>query len=186
MPKSIKSEDKLRMFPFEFYEELSDNMTTHKLLNPAFMLKDNPNDNKSSITARKELFNAPINDETLKLRQTLDTLNIQTIEPFNELLILEPCIKSENINTKSKAEKSQQPLSVLVVQLYDSSQQPIFAQNVAQESINDIPEVLWDDPNLLIGIVSFEEDGASIAIIRIPEYIEKAHLEPINKDNGDE
>lgn len=175
MPKSIKAEHVTRMFPFEFYNELSEHLKAFTLLNPAFILKDELN---TTTEQRKALF------EQARKNKPMDTLtqnNLIQVEPFGELLTLDVCCPAEDKETvlKERDKRDQLPLSIIVTQLYDSSDAPVFAKDVAEETIQQIPEVLWDDPNLFLGVLSFTQEEPRVAIIKIPKRIEKQVFESI-------
>ena len=175
MPKNIKLEHVNRMFPFEFYNELSENLKEFVLLNPAFLLRDQM---KISEEARKNLFqHARDNAPTQALTQN----NIIEVEPFGELLTLEVCcpIDKKGAVIHDKEKRGQIPMCFIVAQLYDSSGAPVFAADVSEESIEQIPEVLWDDPNLMLGVVSFTEQDARVGAIRIPKRIEEKLFESV-------
>ncbi|WP_078598654.1 hypothetical protein [Evansella clarkii] len=178
MPEFIKTEHVNRMFPFEFYNELSENLKAFTLLNPAFILRDH-----LDVTTEqcKALF------EQSRKNKPMDTLNqnnLIQVEPFGELLTLDMCCPSEDKNTvlRERDKRSQLPLSIVVAQLYDSSGFPVFSKDVTEESIKNIPEVLWDDPNLFLGVVSFTEEEPRVAVIKIPKRIESQLFESVQGD----
>ncbi|MCC2248944.1 hypothetical protein JUJ52_03095 [Virgibacillus sp. AGTR] len=179
MPNHIKTEHINRMFPFEFYDELSEHLKAFTLLNPALFLKGRLND---TTEQRKALFEQSRNN---KANETLNQNNLFQVEPFGELLALDVCCPNEDKETvlKERDKRGQLPLSVIVAQLYDSSNTPIFASDVTEESIKQIPEVLWDDPNLLLGVVSFTQEEPRVAVIKIPKQIEGQLFETIQEDN---
>lgn len=173
MPDHIKAEHVSRMFPFEFYEELSENLKAYTLLNPAFILRD-----RLDVTTeqRKELFEQSQKNQPMN---TLTKNNLIEVEPFGELLTLEVCCPADDKKTVLAGgdKRGQMPLSIVVAQLYDSSGDPVFSKDVTEESIEQIPEVLWDDPNLLLGIVTFTQEEPRVAVIKIPGQIEDRMFE---------
>lgn len=174
MPKSISLEHINRMFPFQFYEELTSVVKEYIFLNPAIMAKEiNPHIKKEE---QKKLFDESRKNEQSKI---IAKNNILTVEPIGEVLTLDLCYsKKEHEKRNSKENKLQQtPLSLIIVQLYDSTDQPVFSEDVSDETINKIPEVLWDDPNLFIGVVTFEQEGAKLAVLKIPQRIEDKIIE---------
>lgn len=174
MPKSISLEHINRMFPFQFYEELTSVVKEYIFLNPAIMAKEiNPNIKRKE---QEKLFNESRKNEQSKI---MAKNNILMVEPIGKVLTLDLCYsKKEHEKRNSKENKlNQTPLSLMIVQLYDSTDQPIFAEDVSDETIGKIPEVLWDDPNLFIGIVTFDQDGAKLAVLKIPKRIEDKIVE---------
>lgn len=176
MPETIKSEHMNRMFPFEFYDELNEQLASYTLSNPAFLLhkkKELPTEK------RREVFAHTRTEEVL---ERLNQHNILEAEPFGELLHLELCTKNEYVDQMlgNQTERSQVPLSILVGQLYDSSGAPVFSKDVTEETVAKIPEVLWDDPNLLLGIIEYGETETTVGIIRMPASVEARLFEPID------
>lgn len=180
MPNNIKAEDVNRMFPFDFYNELSEHLKEFTLLNPAFILKDQAD---CTMDQRKSLFETSRQNTPMAI---LNQHNLIDTEPFGELLTLEVCCHTKDKDTvlTQQKKRSQLPLSIIVVQLYDSTGSPVFATDVTKETIEQIPEVLWDDPNLLIAIVSFTQEGSDIAVIKIPKQVEKRLFESVPKSDG--
>lgn len=177
MPKYINGKNMDKMFPFEFFNEINDKLQGYVIINPAFILQDTTLTDKA-----KELIfkNAKDNKATKQMQEN----NIIQIEPLGELLIVELCTENKNIETmlNDTKNRSQVPISMLVVQLYDSANLPVFSEDVNQESIDKIPEVLWDDPNLLIAIATMSnniDESSKLAILQIPEEIESKIFENI-------
>lgn len=176
MPETIKSEHMNRMFPFEFYDELNEALAGYTLTNPAFLLHKKQ---ALPVETRRKLFAQSRTEEVLiRLNQN----NILEAEPFGELLHLELCTKDEYVDQMlaTQTKRSQVPLSILVGQLYDSSGAPVFSKDVTDESIQQIPEILWDDPNLLLGIVEYGETETTVGVIRMPKSIEAKMFEPVD------
>lgn len=179
MPESINSKHMNRIFPFEFYSELNEQLRGYVLTNPAFLLNT-----KEPLTQerRKELF---AKSRTEEIFTRINQNNILEVEPFGELLHLELCAQEEYVEQLlgSPTERSQVPLSILVGQLYDSSDQPVFSKEVTDETISQIPEVLWDDPNLLLAVVSFSQTETTIGVIQIPKHLEASLFEHVECDD---
>lgn len=170
MIENIEKKDMDRMFPFEFFFELSEKLEGFVFNNPAFMVEH------KDKNRQKEVFEKSRDNIAMS---TLMKNNILDIEPFGEVLIIELCSDVEKLKHFMKTHKEQAPLSILIGQLYDSSDLPVFSKEVSKDTISKIPEVLWDDPNLMLSVLSFEEDGAKLAVIKIPERIEKKVLEGV-------
>lgn len=181
MPTSIDAKDISRMFPYEFYDELNQAISGFALINPAFL-----SDKVAPLTpdARKTLYGQT--RKATGIYEQLTGTNILDVEPFGELLMLEAVCRDEDLHTfvYEPEKRSQIPMSTLAVQLYDSSRQPVFSVNVADESIRFIPEVLYDDPNLLIAAVTFTETGIQVAIFKAPPDIEARYLEVVDAANS--
>lgn len=181
MPNPIKKEHMDRMFPFAFFDEFSErfNQTDYVLTTPAFMAHHlKPMDRES----RKQLF------ETSHMRagDVTPTHNVLEVDQFGEVLLLDMCYRKSDIpNFLDKTKRSQAPLALLVCQLFDSSDQPVFAKDVTESTIARIPEVLHDDPNLFIGVIDFSGGETHIAVLQIPERIEQKMFEPVEGSDSD-
>lgn len=184
MPKNISPSNMKRMFPFAFYDELNEQLKSHVIYNPAFLLDRKL---KMSRMKREEIYNATRDNDHIK---TLSKYNIIEIEPFGEVLVLDLCCEAKDVDTiiQDSEKRTQIPISILVCQLYDSAGLPVFANDVSHETIAQIPEVLWDDPNLMLAIVSFSNGKNNITgeaqagIIKIPAHVEDKFFEPVNQE----
>lgn len=167
MPKNINTEHIDRMFPFEFYDELTAKLAEYTIMNPAFFSQDQIHIEKNK---KRKIF-----ESHRKKARKLNQINILSVEPIGELLMLDTCYTNDQKEAilKGGLQRSQVPISILTVQLYDSSNQPVFASDVSEETIARIPEVLWDDPNLLIAIVSLTEDGPNVGMLKAPPHIQQ-------------
>lgn len=180
MPKTLTTTTMERLFPFEFYWELSRKLKDYAFHNPALLLPDNT---PIAMDKRKDMYHA---SRESALIDTLNQQNILTVEPFGEVVLLDLCSPvSVFQQTSSKTEKTLAPLSFMIAQLYDSTDQPVLSKEVTQETIDQIPEILWDDPNLLLAVLTFDAtEGGNVAVIKIPERIEQRIIEPIpDRDN---
>lgn len=168
MPNRIKTADMKRMFPYAFYNELNDKLNAYTLNNPAFLVDTSPD-------KKEALYHKTRPDELL---DTINQQNILAVEPFGELLQLDLCLKTKDVpDMLDPKKRAGVPLQILVCQLYDSSGEPVFSESVTEETIEQIPEVLWDDPNLLLAILEYQEDGAEMAILQLPPHIQEKVFE---------
>ena len=176
MPKSIPGEHVERMFPFDFFEELSEQMKEYRFLNAAFAIHER---NPIDIKSKKHLFEQVRREKPIT---ALYGVNIMPVEPFGDVLLLDLCMATDELNTIFSADKtaySQSPITIMIVQLYDRKKKPIFTTTQDESIIATIPEVLWDDPNLMISMLIFEEDGAKVAILKAPNEIIEEWTEPV-------
>lgn len=174
MPKAIGFDQLKRMFPFAFFDELSTQLKEYVLLNPAFILPRRLANQPMTPEKRKQMFDVARDNGAAR---TLSEHNLLNVEPFGELLMLDVCCPADQAVIHTEEERAKVPMSILVCQLYDSSDAPVFATDVTEDSITQIPEILWDDPRLMIGIVTFKTEGASVGVLKIPESIENKVLE---------
>lgn len=171
-----------RMFPYEFFKELNEAWDEWIPFQPMFTipytdLKDNLNN--WTEEQKKENF-----DEYRLNHKPYDHANIIEID-FTYIMPLMPYIKKDLIDKKTAGSKDPNQLDFLVVQYFDSSQQPIFAPTVTTASVREIPEILYDDPNLLIGVVTTKIDqpeSFEIAVLKAPSFIMDKMTEPIERD----
>lgn len=183
-----------RMFPFEFYYELSEKWKQWLPASAAFsanVLMEA--EGKTPITKEEQKL---VFEDELKTKfssfEALYKNNLIDAQPY-PLLMLEPYVNKEEIILKKKIPE----LDFLVVQYFDSKQQPVFSKDVKIESIRQIPEILFDDPNLLIGLMMThqsstsedsdlhsEENVMTTAIIKAPKFIEEQWTEKIEKESN--
>lgn len=180
MPIAISTYHINRMFPFEFYDELREQLTGYALYNPAFLITDSENFTKED---RKKIFESnKNNDALLKLHER----NIVEIEPYGEVLILDHCCEIQYVKTVlTSKNRSQVPMSLLVCQLYDCNQRPVFSKERTVKNIATIKEVLWDDPNLMIGVVTLSDsEGPTMGVFKIPPVIEDQLFELVGGEHA--
>lgn len=163
MPISIPLRHIDRMFPYEFYAELYEALDDYVPLLDTFTLKTI----NGSVPNEKELYKK----ERMELKPTFKQLsNNNVIHITSELqaLIIMPVI------AKILVHYQQAPLeqAYMFVQYYDKLQQPIFTQEQDIQLIRQIPEILWDDPNLLIGIYDpNQSDEGEVLIFKAPDFV---------------
>lgn len=183
MPKFIPNRHVRRMFPFDFFNELSQTLPEFIPENPAFLLQDTAFQDKLGDN-QQDLF------ETLR-KQVLDNTKIEQNNLYKldqgTFLILETYVKKKDQYKAIKHEPTAKYL--LLAQLFDSSQQPVFAEDVAIESIRTIPEILWDDPNLVLAILQIMPDPddndeilSELGFVKGPQFFMNALLEDVNDD----
>ena len=185
MPEYIQHGDLNRMFPYEFFNELHDNVTEYTSAMPHLLINRLQPDNKLSPYDKKMHFiRARHSLQNLKL----NTKNIFDVQPFGEVLTLDVVYETKalkpfynNLHKLDRNERTKMPLIQLLVQYYDSESLPVFSSSVTQESIAQIPEILWDDPRLFIGYIHYDSpsssddentpDGPQVYIVKCPDDI---------------
>lgn len=182
MPANIKTQYMSKMFPFRFFDELSEKMTDFIIQNPVFILGDRI---RGTEKQREQYYHQSRKPDVIN---TMNAQNIIEVEPFGEVLILDVCIKKDDLPILENEPKKAKllPLSMLVVQYYDSADMPVFSKDVTEDTIKAIPEILWDDPRLMIAVVTIgrtHEQDSNVAVIKIPDTIENKILEPIEEDD---
>ena len=179
MPKFIPNRHIKRMFPYAFYDELYNVMPELIPENPVFLLRDTEHESKLDddiIKQFNEFRHAILNNKTLEEN------NIYTLDQ-GEFLILDTYIRKSD---RQKAiDKQHVAKFIIMVQLYDSSEQPVFSESVSIKSIRQIPEILWDDPNLAIvamQVLPDDEDSmempSEIGIFKAPPFIIEKYIQP--------
>lgn len=194
MPDYIQHGDLNRMFPYEFFNELHDNVTEYTSAMPHLLINRLQPDNKLSPYDKKMHF--------IKARHSLQNLKLNTknifdVQPFGVVLALDVVYETKalkpfynNLHKFDRSERDKMPLIQLLVQYYDSESLPVFSSDVTQESIAQIPEILWDDPRLFIGYIHYDNplasddqdtpDGPQVYIVKCPDDILDKFIE--NKD----
>ena len=186
MLKYIPNRHIKRMFPYAFFDELYEPLKGYTPDNPVFLIRGSELDKKMSDEDRIKEFEAH-RDIALKQKnpegQSLEEFNIYKLDQ-GEFLVLDTYIKRDDIQKLINSE----PINryILMVQLFDKNEQPIFSTEQNISLIREIPEVLWDDPNLAIlimKVVSAEsdelEETIDIGIIKAPQfYIDNLITDP--------
>ena len=176
MPTSILTHHMKRLFPFEFYDEISEQIVGYTLYNPVFLLDDLK---ELPTEIRKQLFTDLVNQPEI---QAMHQNNILDIEPYGELLLLDNCCETKYVKRIiNNEERSQIPMSMLVCQLYDRNNKPVFALDRPISFIAKLGEVLWDDPNLMLGVITLSDsDGPTIGVFKMPKRIEDQIFETVD------
>ena len=165
MPISIPLRHIDRMFPYEFYTELYEALEDYVPLLDTFTLKTI----NGSVPNEKELYTK----ERTELKPTFKQLsnnNVIHLTSDLQVLLNMPVIASVF------AQDDLLPLeqAYMFVQYYDKEQQPLFTQEQNIGLIRQIPEILWDDPNLLIGIYDPNLDPEDqVLIFKAPNFVIK-------------
>lgn len=163
MPISIPLRHINRMFPYEFYSELYEALDDYVPLLDTFTLKTI----NGSVPNEKELYMKE-REELKPTFKQLSNNNVIHITSELQALIIMPVI------AKVLVQYQQAPLeqAYMFVQYYDKLQQPVFTQEQNIELIRQIPEILWDDPNLLIGIYDPNLDAEDqVWLFKAPDFV---------------
>lgn len=180
MPNYIPNRHINRMFPYAFFDELYDVMPEVTPENPVFLLRDTPVESKlddDRVAQFNELRKQLVNNKSFEEN------NLYTLDQ-GEFLVLDTYIKRTD---KEKMLARQHVAKyVLLVQYYDSSDQPVFSKDVSMKTIRKIPEILWDDPRLaiiLMEVIPEDPDEfdkkSELGIIKAPDFFMEQFIEPI-------
>lgn len=163
MPISIPLRHIDRMFPYEFYAELYEEIDLYVPFLETFALKTI----NGSIPNEKELYTKE-REELKPMFKDLSSNNIIHLAPSLQVLLNMPVIA--NVFIQDDLLPLEQ--AYMFVQYYDNNQQPIFTQEQNIELIRQIPEILWDDPNLLIGIYDPNLDAEDqVWLFKAPDFV---------------
>lgn len=163
MPISIPLRHIDRMFPYEFYAELYEEIDLYVPFLKTFALKTI----NGSIPNEKELYEKE-REELKPVFKDLSSNNIIHLAPSLQVLLNMPVIA--NVFIQDDLLPLEQ--AYMFVQYYDNNQQPIFTQEQNIELIRQIPEILWDDPNLLIGIYDPNLDAEDqVWLFKAPDFV---------------
>ena len=163
MPISIPLRHIDRMFPYEFYAELYEEIDLYVPFLETFALKTI----NGSIPNEKELYEKE-REELKPMFKDLSSNNIIHLAPNLQVLLNMPVIA--NVFIQDDPLPLEQ--AYMFVQYYDNNQQPIFTQEQNIELIRHIPEILWDDPNLLIGIYDPNLDAEDqVWLFKAPDFV---------------
>lgn len=176
MPISIPLRHIDRMFPYEFYAELYEALDDYVPFLETFVLKTI----NGSVPNEKELYEKE-REELRPMFKDLSNNNIIHLTSDLQVLLNMPVIASVF------AQDDLLPLeqAYMFVQYYDKEQQPLFTQEQNIGLIRQIPEILWDDPNLLIGIYDPNLDPEDqVLLFKAPDFvIEQLYDEDALYDN---
>lgn len=175
MPTTIPKHHIKRLFPFDFYYEIQEQMPNYIFYNPAFLLAKQQNLNK---TQQEKMFNAIKNDHVLDL---LTKNNIVNIEPYGEMLLLDHCCKTEDVDhiIVDQKNRNEHAMTIMIVQLYDQHQQPIFSEKTHIHTIAELKRITYKDPQIFIGILIMEDNNTQVATLKIPHAIDNKIFEKV-------
>ena len=165
MPISIPLRHIDRMFPYEFYAELYEEIDLYVPFLETFVLKTI----NGSVPNEKKLYEKE-REELRPMFKDLSNNNIIHLTSDLQVLLNMPVIASVF------AQDDLLPLeqAYMFVQYYDKEQQPLFTQEQNIGLIRQIPEILWDDPNLLIGIYDPNLDPEDqVLLFKTPDFVIK-------------
>jgi hypothetical protein len=165
MPISIPSRHINRIFPYGFYKELFEHFDEYIPNLDTFIVKlaipDLPNE--------KERYLDEISHKNTKqlLKEMREIVYIGLDFPVYFLM---PYTSKESII------ESEPNNSWLFVQYFYKTI-PLFTPEQSLEVLREFPEILWDDPNLLIGIYDSSKDPTqAVLILKAPhEVLEQLH-----------
>lgn len=187
MPKFIPVRNVDRMFPFEFYEELREVFDEFIPWSAVFTMmysiyKDTAEPLKT-VESRKAFYKQERKD-TINLRRIHAEQNLIDLD-ITPVLVISPLVEKDDIDPQTGKQKistsamdgidpdTLEQSHLLCVQYFDSNEDPVFCEDISLDTIHKIPEILWDDPNLLIGVLSFLDEGSEFMIVKAPEFFKK-------------
>lgn len=174
-----------RMFPYEFFKELNEAWDQWVPFQPIFTLPYT--DLRKHVDSLTEVEKKEHFDEYRKTNDAFDKINLIELD-ITYIVPLFQYIQKDIIDKKTGTSLDPNQSDYLAVQYFDSSQQPVFAPDVKIESIRQIPEILYDDPNLLICIVTAKIDQSEptqLAILKAPDFLTEKITEPLDKERDD-
>ena len=182
MVKYIPNRHVKRMFPYEFFDELYSVLQGYTPENSVFMLRGTEHEHKLDEDIKTQF-------ETIRQdmigHKALEENNLYTLDQ-GEFLVVDSYIERDDvenfINNKPIARY------ILLAQLFDNQEKPIFSKDTELETLREIPEVLWDDPNLALVLKQFNpgdtgsfEEVRHLGIIKGPDhFIRKILMEPVD------
>ena len=181
MVKYIPNRHVKRMFPYEFFDELYSALQDYTPENAVFMLRGTEHEHKLDEDIKTQF--ETIRQEMIG-HKVLEENNLYTLDQ-GEFLIVDTYIERDDvenfINNKPIARY------ILLAQLFDNQEKPIFSKDTRLKTLREIPEVLWDDPNLALVLMQFNpgdtdtiEAVSHLGIIKGPDYfIRKLLTEPV-------
>lgn len=187
MPNSIPDRHIKRIFPFAFFNELIDAGFDYYPFSQAFIAKAIGSTN---IDKLEEIYNDELNNDTIKnTRKIIARNNVTNAgDVFNEpLLLLGPIYNRKELATLHFAQPIVDEQHILAVQYYDTNHKPVFTKEMPIDVIRQIPELLWDDPNMLIvrlDLNSASSEEGQAAVLKMPKFLEDNYLESEETNHG--
>lgn len=167
MPISIPTRHTKRMFPYEFFDELYAEYNDYVPMLPSFTKRALD----IAVSDPKEEYLTDIEHykDTLKPLSAHNLLHTELGFPVMALL---PFVAKNKILDMSDPTRR---IGLFVVQLFDTNHNPVFTEDLTLESCRIIPELLYDDPNLLYGILFM--DTGELEVLKTPSYLVDKFLE---------
>lgn len=187
MPNSIPDRHIKRIFPFAFFNELIDAGFDYYPFSQAFIAKAIGSTN---IKELETIYKAELENKAVKnARKAVARANVtQAGDVFNEpLLLIASIFSKEELATLHLGQPELVNQHILAVQYYDTNHKPIFTKEMPIEVIRQIPELLWDDPNMLIvrlDLNSASSEEGQAAVLKMPKFLENTYLESEETPNG--
>lgn len=187
MPNAIPDRHIRRIFPFAFFNEIIDAGFDYYPFSQAFLAKAAGSTNVDKL---EEIYTAELENEAIKnARKAIARANITNAgDVFNEpLLLLTPIYNKDQLATLHLGQPNLTEQHILAVQYYDVNHKPVFTKETPIEIIRQIPELLWDDPNMLIvrlDLNSASSDEGQAAVLKIPKFLEDKYLESEDAPRG--
>lgn len=180
--KYIPNRHVKRVFPYEFYDELYERLTQFTPENVVFLLRDTEFENKLDDDVKSQFDNIRdimLNDKNEE-GTTLEEYNIYSELDQGEFLVLDTFIRREDRDKFIQ----KQPIDqfVLLVQLFDENQQPIFSKDGQLSKVRKLDAIETDHPDLammLMQVASADADNSlethvELGVIQGPDhFIEK-------------
>ena len=175
------------MFPFAFFNEIIDAGFDYYPLSQAFLAKAAGSTNIGKL---EEIYTAELENEAIRgMRKAIARANVTNAgDVFDEpLLLLTPVYNREELAVLHLAQPGLTNQHILAVQYYDVNHKPVFTKETPIEIIRQTPELLWDDPDMLI--VRLDLNGAAsdegqAAVLKMPKFLENKYLESEDATHG--
>lgn len=171
MPNYIPNKHVKRMFPYAFFDELYGVLENYTPENAVFMLRNTEHENKLNKNKEKQF--EDIREQMIGIK-VLEENNLYKLDQ-GEFLIVDTYVERKDIDKFIKNE----PIAryILLAQFFDKDQKPVFAKDRDITTIEQIPEILWDDPNLALVLMQFNpgntdsvEETSTLGVIKGPNH----------------
>lgn len=187
----LATQELQRIFPLEFYLESLNAKLEYLPVKPAVIMYEMINKQEPGLA--KASMDQIKTQNQLDLRAQIDTLVSSTIaqpplvmdalDGKLPLLNLIPVYNRKKFDQDSEGVSKEQPTGLLMVQYFKEDQTPLFTNEISYKELRDVPELLYDDPNLLIAILQI--DTMEIGLIKAPEYVIGKLSESVDQDEKD-
>lgn len=180
MPNYIPNKHVKRLFPYAFFDELYGVLDEYTPENAVFMIRGTMHESKLDDDKEKQFDDIR---EQMIGNKILEENNLYALDQ-GEFLIVDTYIERQDIDDFIKGTPIKR--YILLAQYFDKNEKPVFAKDRDISTVEQMNEVLWDDPNLALVLMQFNpgntdsfEETSTLGVIKGPNhFIRKLLIAP--------
>lgn len=167
MPQFILKNNVFNLFTYGFYDKLNTQLKNHTPMNPAFLAQGTKFDKKiKNEKKRRKVFNTARNQMYPKV---VEQHNIHSLEQ-GTFLILDPFTHVSHREQALKGEKV--PRYMLLAQLFDDDQQPLFVKASKQKTLQHLPSIHPENKRLALAFMETVPDKETTSVSNTLQVIQ--------------